>query len=185
VGVASFFTHHREATFASTALADPISKQFVACIHRFAADSEIPVVRFEKRQRKDDVAHRHLAEFGDGEGIYLVGVAQEKINTFGTEKRRNPETGARYPWIVAATALVNQYYPVWPGRRLWPVLYQVLQLLPVRGAAVLQRPSLGPTPGPRMSGSSWNFDRRSTGLFVRSVTYTVAGKATSCSTGVA
>ena len=26
-GVASFFTHHRGATFASTALADPISKQ--------------------------------------------------------------------------------------------------------------------------------------------------------------
>ena len=109
-GVASFFTHHREATFASTALADPISKQFVASIHRFAADGEIPVVRFEKGQRKDDVAHQHLAEFGDGEGIYLVGVAQEKINTFRTEKRRNPETGARYPWIVAATALVNQYY---------------------------------------------------------------------------
>ena len=109
-GVASFFTHHRGATFASTALADPISKQFVASIHRFAADGEIPVVRFEKGQRKDDVAHQHLAEVGDGEGIYLVGVAQEKINTFRTEKRRNPETGARYPWIVAATALVNQYY---------------------------------------------------------------------------
>ena len=109
-GVASFFTHHRGATFASTALADPISKQFVASIHRFAAEREIPVVRFEKGQRKDDLAHEHLAEFGDGEGVYLIGVAQEKINTFRTEKRRNPETGARYPWIVAATALVNQYY---------------------------------------------------------------------------
>ncbi len=109
-GVASFFTHHRGATFASTALADPISKQFVAAIHRFAAEREIPVVRFEKGQRKDDLAHEHLAEFGDEEGIYLIGVAQEKINTFRTEKRRNPETGARYPWIVAATALVNQYY---------------------------------------------------------------------------
>jgi hypothetical protein len=68
------------------------------------------VVRFEKGQRKDDVAHQHLAGFGDEEGIYLVGVAQEKINTFRTEKRRNPEPGARYPWIVAATALLNQYY---------------------------------------------------------------------------
>ncbi|HSS23810.1 MAG TPA: hypothetical protein VLL82_05270 [Mycobacterium sp.] len=109
-GVASFFTHHRGATFASTCLADPISKRFVAAIHRLAADREISVVRFEKGQRKDDVAHEHLAEFGDQEGIYLIGVAQEKINTFRTEKRRNPETGARYPWIVAATALVNQYY---------------------------------------------------------------------------
>ena len=56
-GVASFFTHHRGATFASTALADPISKQFVASILRFAADGEIPVMHFEKGPRKDDIAH--------------------------------------------------------------------------------------------------------------------------------
>ena len=109
-GVASFFTKHRGATFASTCLADPISKQFVASIQRFAADREIPIVRFEKAQRKDDVAQEHLARFGEGEGIYMVGVAQEKIRTFRTEKRRNPVTGARYPWIVAASAVVNQYY---------------------------------------------------------------------------
>jgi hypothetical protein len=109
-GVASFFTHHRGATFASTCLADPISKQFVASIQRFAAEREIPVVRFEKGQRKDDVALEHLARFGGLEGIYMIGVAQEKIGTFRTEKRRNPETGATYPWIVRASALVNQYY---------------------------------------------------------------------------
>ena len=68
------------------------------------------MVRFAKGQRKDDVAHEHLARFGEAEGIYMVGVAQEKTSTFRTEKRRNPETGARYPWIVAASALVNQYY---------------------------------------------------------------------------
>ena len=109
-GVASFFTHHRGASFASTCLADPISKRFVASIQRFAAEREIPIVRFEKGQRKDDVAHEHLARFGELEGIYMIGVAQEKIGTFRTEKRRNPETGATYPWIVRASALVNQYY---------------------------------------------------------------------------
>ena len=109
-GVASFFTHHRGATFASTCLADPISKQFVASIQRFAAEREIPVVRFEKGQRKDDVALEHLPRFGELEGIYMVGVAQEKIGTFRTEKRRNPQTGAAYPWIVRASALVNHYY---------------------------------------------------------------------------
>jgi hypothetical protein len=56
-GVASFFTKHRGARFASTCLADPITKQFVAAIGHFAAVREIPIVRFEKGQRKDDVAH--------------------------------------------------------------------------------------------------------------------------------
>ena len=96
-GVASFFTHHRGASFASTCLADPISKQFVASILAFAADRAIPVVRFEKGQRKDDVAHEHLARFAEPEGVYMVGVAQEKTSTFRTEKRRNPETGASLP----------------------------------------------------------------------------------------
>jgi hypothetical protein len=109
-GVASFFTHHRGASFASTCLADPISKQFVASILAFAVERGIPLVRFQKGQRKDDVAQEHLARFEEPEGIYMVGVAQEKVSTFRTEKRRNPETGARYPWIVAASALVNQYY---------------------------------------------------------------------------
>jgi hypothetical protein len=109
-GVASFFTRHRGASFASTCLADPISKQFVVSINRFAAERAIPVVRFEKGQRKDDVAHEQLVGFREDEGIYMVGVAQEKISTFRTEKRRNPQTGAAYPWIVAASALVNQYY---------------------------------------------------------------------------
>jgi hypothetical protein len=107
-GMASFFTHHRGASFASTCLADPISKRFVASILDFAAEREIPVVRFLKGQRKDDVALEHLARFTEPKGIYMVGVAQEKTSTFRTEKRRNPETGARYPWIVRASALVNQ-----------------------------------------------------------------------------
>jgi hypothetical protein len=71
---------------------------------------EIPIVRFEKGQRKDDIAQEHLARFEEPEGIYMIGVAQEKVRTLWTEKRRNPVTGARYPRIVAASAVVNQYY---------------------------------------------------------------------------
>jgi hypothetical protein len=39
-----------------------------------------------------------------------VGKAQEKTPVFRTEKRRNPETGRTYPWIVRSTALVNHIY---------------------------------------------------------------------------
>jgi hypothetical protein len=88
----------------------PISETNSDAEQDYAVDREIPVVRFVKGQRKDDVAHEHLASFGEAEGIYMIGVAQEKIGTFRTEKRRNPETGATYPWIVRASAVVNQYY---------------------------------------------------------------------------
>jgi hypothetical protein len=109
-GVAWFFRFHRGHTFASSALMDPISKSFIASIERFAARREIPLIRFEKGQRKEDIAARYRSKSKIQEGVYLIGKAQEKVRVFRTEKRRNPVTGQRYPWIVSATAMVNQYY---------------------------------------------------------------------------
>ena len=56
------------------------------------------------------IAAEHLARFQGEEGILFIGKTQEKTSVFRTEKRRNPETGQSYPWIVRSTALVNQYY---------------------------------------------------------------------------
>ena len=112
-GVVWFFRGHRQATFASSALMDPMTKNFVAGIHRFARTAAVPVVDFAKGQRKDDLALEHLAEFaaaGGTEGVLFVGRAQEKTPLFRTEKRRNPDTGASYPWIVRSTGVVNQFY---------------------------------------------------------------------------
>ena len=109
-GVVGFFRGHRGATFASSALMDPITKDFVADIHRFVKHEGVDLVTFEKGQRKDDVAHEYLADFDGDEGVLFVGKAQEKTSTFRTEKRTNPLTGRTYPWIVRATAIVNQYY---------------------------------------------------------------------------
>jgi hypothetical protein len=109
-GVVRFFRGHRGEPFASSALMDPISKTFVAGIHRYCRDQGVPMVEFVKGQRKDDVAHEYLARFTGQEGVLFVGKAQEKTRVFRTEKRRNPVTGATYPWIVSATGLVNQFY---------------------------------------------------------------------------
>jgi hypothetical protein len=109
-GVVAFFRYHRGQTFASSALMAPISQAFVAAINAFVQEHQIPLITFQKGQRKDDIAAEHLAHFQQEEGVLFVGKAQEKITTFRTEKRRNPETGRTYPWIVRSTAPVNQYY---------------------------------------------------------------------------
>ncbi len=109
-GVVGFFRFHRGAPLASSALMAPISRAFVQAIERYASEQEIPLVRFAKGERKDEVAAAYRRDFRGTDGIYLVGKAQEKVAVFRTEKRRNPETGQSYPWIVRATALVNQYY---------------------------------------------------------------------------
>ena len=109
-GVVWFLRGHRGAAFASSALMDPISKAFVASIHRFCRERDVPMVEFAKGQRKDDLAHEYLAHFQAEEGVLFVGRAQEKTRVFRTEKRRNSVTGASYPWIVSSTGVVNQFY---------------------------------------------------------------------------
>ena len=109
-GVANFFRRHRQQPFASSALMDPISKAFIGATEAFVAQAGVPLVRFEKGQRKDDVMAAHLARFTQPEGVLFVGKAQEKTAVFRTEKRRNPTTGQAYPWLVRSTAMVNHFY---------------------------------------------------------------------------
>ena len=82
----------------------------MADIHRFAADEGVDLVSFVKGERKDDVAHQYLAASDGTEGVLFVGRAQERTPVFRTEKRRNPLTGATYPWIVRDSAMVNHFY---------------------------------------------------------------------------
>jgi hypothetical protein len=109
-GVVSFLRKHRGYPIASSALLEPISREFVTDIHRFARERGVAMIDFAKGQRKDDLTHEFLAEFDQPEGVLFIGRAQERTRVFRTEKRRNPVTGVTYPWIVAATAMVNHFY---------------------------------------------------------------------------
>jgi hypothetical protein len=109
-GIAHFFRTHRGQPFVSSALMDPITKGFVATIHRFVTTEGVDLVQFRKGERKDDVAHAYLADHDGSEGILFVGRAQEKTNVFRTQRRHNPITGKAYPWLVADTSMVNHFY---------------------------------------------------------------------------
>ncbi len=109
-GVAHFLRFHRGNRFASSVLLDPITKDFIKAIERYTTRRKIPVISFEKHQRKDDIANERRATYGDREGVVFVGKAQEKATVVRTERRCNPATGVTYPWLVKSTAMVNQYY---------------------------------------------------------------------------
>ncbi len=109
-GVATFFRFHLGHQFASSVLMDPITKAFISRVEEFAQQQRVPVVHFEKGQRKDDVAAAYRKKFTGEEGVLFIGKAQEKTPVFRTERRRNEQTGATYPWLVRSTAMVNHFY---------------------------------------------------------------------------
>ncbi len=134
-GIASFFRYHRGMIFASSSLMAPMTEAFVAAIKSYAKVNEIPLVRFAKGQRKDDVAAEYLARFDQEEGVLFIGIAQEKASVFRTEKRRNPDTGQTYPWIVRSTAMVNQYYFYAVDQDFGPFFLKFCSYFPYNGSS--------------------------------------------------
>lgn len=108
-GVASYFRYHLGHRFASTKQAVHITAGFIAAIRKFIKDNDIPLVRFKKGQRKDDVFKKHLRSFDRKEGVVFVGVAQEK-NRVPRTVRKSFGEGGTIPWIDYTTAMVNVYY---------------------------------------------------------------------------
>jgi len=86
-----------------------ITDRFLTDIRHYAQRHNVPLICFEKKQRKEDIAAQYLRQSDGSEGILFIGKAQEKVRTFRTEGRRN-DRGETYPWIVESTAMVNQYY---------------------------------------------------------------------------
>jgi len=109
-GIAWFFRQHWGEAFATAKVMAEMTRPFVAAIERFVERENVPLVPFEKHQRKDDVAQEHLAKFSGREGVLFVGKAQERASVVRTATRKNPDTGRTYPWLMKSTAMVNHYY---------------------------------------------------------------------------
>ena len=136
-GVLGFIRLHRGHKVPSTAMVEPITRAFVQSIEQFVADQHIPLITFEKGERKDDVAARLRRTFKAEEGVVFVGKAQEKCRVYRTEKRYNPNTRTKYAWIVKSTALVNHYYFYCVDRDFGPFFLKFCSYFPYNGKLCL------------------------------------------------
>ena len=59
-----------------------------------------------------------------------MGKAQRKMPVFRTERRRSETTGARYPWLVRSTAMVNQFYVYCVDRDFGPFFLKFSNYFP-------------------------------------------------------
>ena len=109
-GVSHFFRHIRGNPVPSSVLMEPMTRRFVKGLERFARQHEIDIVKFERKERKDDRTKEYLSRWQGDEGILYIGKAQERARVLRTERRYDPVTGTPYPWLTNSTAMVNHYY---------------------------------------------------------------------------
>ena len=77
-GALRFIRQQRKAQVLSTNAVEPMTRAFVQGIEQFVKENRIPLVTFEKGQRKDEVATQLRAQYPHCEGVIFVGKAQEK-----------------------------------------------------------------------------------------------------------
>lgn len=89
--VVSFMTRHLGYPIPSPAILEKMGTRFRRAVASFAEDNHVPVVRFKKGDRKQDVMRRHLAAQArtGRSGVAAIGVAQEFQNVFASVQRNN------------------------------------------------------------------------------------------------
>jgi hypothetical protein len=108
--LAAYFRGYKGHRFASTKEAVAMSEGFRRQVFDFAERHGIPIIRFEKGMRKDDVMHKRLRKFKAPESVVFIGIAQEKARVPRTIRKRFGEGQGTIPWIDYTTAMVNHYY---------------------------------------------------------------------------
>jgi len=107
--VVTFLTQHLGHPIPSPAIFTKIGDAFRAAVARFAADHEIPVVRFAKDARKAEVMRPYL-DAATQPGVVAIGVAQEFQSVFSGYQRKTTTPGAVSFGFEKADRRVSVYY---------------------------------------------------------------------------
>lgn len=112
-GVAGFIRFHKGRRFASTVDVAEMGKAFVRSIFKFAKQHEIPIHRFAKGERKDDVTQRFLKDFEGEEGVLYIGIAQEKASVPRTIRKRFTDGVIPSLHVYYKKTHLKQYHKTW------------------------------------------------------------------------
>src|SRR5258706_6175429 len=75
-GAVRFIRQQRKAKVASTNAVEPTTRAFLQAIEQFVQQQGIPMVSFQKGQRKDALAAEIRAKYPQSDGVVFVGKGQ-------------------------------------------------------------------------------------------------------------
>jgi hypothetical protein len=124
----NFLIKHRGYQIPSPALLGKIGDQFVQAVKHYAQENDIPIVHFQRGQRKEDVAAEYRNTFTKPEGVVFIGVAQEKAQSFRAHKKqKSGYVGFEY---ARQPVCVNHYYLYLQDDEFGPAFIKVCSYVP-------------------------------------------------------
>jgi hypothetical protein len=113
--VASFMTQHLGLPIPSPAIMERIGTAFRRSVKTFADTNQIPIVRFNKGDRKVDVMSPFIAaraKTGQS-GVAAIGVAQEYQNVFAATQRQGSNSVPFFSFTKADRRVTCFYFYLW------------------------------------------------------------------------
>jgi len=104
-----FCREHLGKPIASPALFGPLHDRFVKSVQTYAVEHEVPLIHFERGQRKDRIAAQYRAHSTVDDGVVFIGIAQEKATSFKARKVVAESGGVAFDFSRQSVA-VNQVY---------------------------------------------------------------------------
>lgn len=127
-GLCHFLRTQRGAIIPSPALLHHMREKLVGDIKEFVDTRNVPLVQFERGQRKDEIAATHRTKFEAEEGVVFIGVAQERAMSFKASKHRN---GKLVDFDFSRQSVyVNHYYIYLQDPEWGPAFIKVCSYLP-------------------------------------------------------
>ena len=108
-GLCYFLRDHLGHPIPSPALFTPIHDRLIADIKAFATTQDVPLIAFDRGDRKDDVVAHYRRDRPINDGVVVIGVAQEKMRAFKAQKRSGPQGGVTFDFSRQSVN-VNHYY---------------------------------------------------------------------------
>ncbi len=113
----------------SPALLGKVTHGFVAAVKQFADDKGIPLLKFEHKQRKDDIANEMRIKRAVRDEVVFIGVAQEKARAFSGRKREK-KGYVGFEYQRNKSVYVNHYYFYIDDEDFGPVFIKICSYAP-------------------------------------------------------
>lgn len=124
-----FLSEHLGYPVASPVLFGQLRDRFDAEVKSFVKQQQIPVVHFQRGQRKDELANSLRQRHSGEEGVVFLGVAQERCSSFKASKSQTPSGGVSFNFSRQAV-FVNHFYFYLQDRDWGPAFVKIGTYLP-------------------------------------------------------
>ena len=104
-GLVRFMREQLGKPIPSPVVLGQVTEKFRESVKSMAEKEQIPVYRFDHKERKDEVANKIRRERGVRDGVVFIGVAQEKAQAFQGKK-----INGQFEYTRDKTVYVNHYY---------------------------------------------------------------------------